>query len=102
MDPEHPRQRHRLPYVVRLVRARPRLFGSAAIALAVFWMLPAGRRLPSRLLVGWDVGVALYLALACHMMMGSQVDEIRRRAASQDEGRIGILILTGTAAMASF
>src|SRR4030095_7473753 len=101
MEAEHPPRQRRLPYVVRLFWSRPRLFGSAVVALAVFWMLPADRRLPARLLVAWDAGVALYLALVCHMMTGSHVGEIRRRAASEDEGRIGILILTAAAAMAS-
>ena len=102
VDAEAHRHPHRLPYVVRLVRGRPRLFGSAAIFLIVLFVLPAELRRSTRLLVSWDVGVALYLVLACHMMTRSQVGEIRRRAATQDEGRIGILVLTAAAAMASF
>jgi uncharacterized membrane protein len=102
MEAERPRRQHRSPYVVRLLRSRPRLFGSAAVAVAVFWLLPAEWGLPARLLVAWDVGVTLYLTLACHMMRVSQVGDIRRRAAGEDEGRIGILVLTAAAAMASF
>jgi uncharacterized membrane protein len=98
-----PRRRQpRRPYLVRLICARPRLFGSAVVALVLLLVLPAELRLTTRLLVAWDVGVALYLALACHMVMRSQVDEIRSRAAIQDEGRIGILVLTAAAAIASF
>jgi len=97
-----PRHQHRPPYVVRLFRSRPRLFGSAAVAVVVFWLLPTEWGLPARLLVAWDVGVALYLTLACHMMRVSEVGDIRRRAAGEDEGRIGILVLTAAAAMASF
>jgi len=102
MEAARPRRQHRSPYLVRLVRSRPRLSGSAAVAVAVFWLLPAGWGLPARLLVAWDVGIALYLILACHMMRGSQVGDIRRRAAGEDEGRMGILVLTAAAAMASF
>jgi uncharacterized membrane protein len=102
MEAEPRRRHHRLPYLIRLIRARPRLFGSAVVALVVLLVLPAERRLPTRLLVAWDVGIALYLVLACHMMACSHVGEIRRRAAIQDEGRIGILVLTAAVAMASF
>jgi uncharacterized membrane protein len=102
MEAEPRPRQHRLPYLVRLIRARPRLFGSAVVALVVLLVLPAERRLSTRLLVAWDVGVALYLALACRMMTRAHVGEIRRRAAIQDEGRIGILVLTAAAAMASF
>jgi len=102
MEAERKRREHRSPYVVRLFRARPRLFSSAAVAVAVFWLLPAERGLPGRVLVAWDFGVALYLALVCHMMTGAHAGDIRSRAAREDEGRIGILVLTGAAAMASF
>ena len=102
MEAERPRRQYRPPYLVRLFRSRPRLFGSAAVAVAVFWLLPAQRGLPARLLFAWDVGVALYLALACHMVTGAQAGDIRQRAAGEDEGRIGILVLTAAAAMASF
>jgi len=58
-------------------------------------------RLATRLLVGWDVAVALYLALAFHMMVGADVRRIRRRAALQDEGQLAMLGLTVAAALAS-
>jgi uncharacterized membrane protein len=93
----------RQPALVRVVRARPRLFGSAAITVVVTAAL-AGLtdwRPVTRLLVGWDVGVGLYLALSFQMMAGSGAHHIRRRAALQDEGRFAILILTVAAALAS-
>lgn len=99
-----PRRRHRLrlPYALRVVRARPRLFVSAAVGVVVLLVLPGERRLAARLLIAWDTGVALYLGLACEMVARAHVGEIRRRAAMQDEGRIGMLILTTGAALASF
>ena len=63
--------------------------------------LPAEFRLATRLLAGWDVGTFLYLILACHLMAGSQVGQIRERAAMEDEGQVGILVLTSAAALAS-
>jgi uncharacterized membrane protein len=87
---------------VRVVRSRPRLFGSAAVGIGATALLAASAWGPAtRLLVGWDLGVTLYLGLAFHMMTTAGVDEIRRHAALQDEGRLTILILTVAAALAS-
>ena len=96
------RHRLRLPYPLRLVRARPRLFTSIAVGVVLLVVMPTDRRLAARLLVAWDVGVALYLGLVCEMVARSRVGEIRRRAALEDEGQLGILVLTTGAALASF
>ena len=97
-DPARPR---RLPYVIRVIRARPRLFLSALGGAAVVGFLPAELRFATRLLIGWDVGVAVYLALAYVLIARSDVARIKRRAATQDEGRFAILVLTAAAALAS-
>ncbi len=91
------------PIVVRIIRLRPRLFSSVALALIVVTVLAAVTtwRPATRQLVGWDIGVALYLVLAFHMMGSSAVHDIRRRAAAQDEGQLAILVLTVAAAVAS-
>ena len=52
-------------------------------------------------LVGWDIGIGLYVILAFEMMARANVHQIRRRAATQDEGAIVILVLTVATAMAS-
>src|SRR5262249_33716696 len=93
----------RPPWVLRVVRARPRLFGAGAFGLAVTLVLIAlsAWRHTTCVLVGWDVWVGLYLALAFLMMARSDVHEIQRRAPEQDEGQFMILTLTATAAMAS-
>ena len=91
----------RLPYPLRLVRARPRLATAAAVGAAVIAALPGDWRLPTRLLTGWDAGVALYLVLVYALMARSTIEHIRRNAARLDEGRIAILVLTVTAALAS-
>jgi uncharacterized membrane protein len=87
--------------LVRIVRARPRLFAAAVFGLTVFPMLPTAWRFATRLLLGWDAGVALYLALVYHLMAVSHVGHIRLRARVEDEGRIAILVLTAAAALAS-
>jgi uncharacterized membrane protein len=88
---------------LRIVRARPRLFVAGAIGVILTAVMAAGTdwRPATRLLVGWDVAVGLYLALAFHMMTGSDVHRIRARAATQDEGQAAILVLTVLAALAS-
>jgi uncharacterized membrane protein len=52
-------------------------------------------------LVGWDIGIGLYVILAIEMMARADVHQIRRRAAAQDEGAIVILVLTVSTALAS-
>lgn len=95
-------QRHPLR-LVRVVKSRPRLFVAAAFGLLVMAILFAAVdwRVATTLLVGWNIGVALYLVLALTLMWRSDVHRIRRRAASQDEGQIAILVLTVVAALAS-
>src|SRR5437867_5234797 len=93
----------RWPLLVRIVRARPRLFSSAALGLFLTagLTLLTGWRPATRLLASWDLGVTFYLVLAFRMMVGADVHHIRRRAARQDEGRFSILVLTVVAALAS-
>ena len=90
-----------LPRPLRIVRARPRLFISAMIGLVVVAVCPWDWRIATRLLVGWDVGVALYLVLALRLMSTADVRHIRLRARLQDEGQFTILALTAAAALAS-
>jgi len=96
------RPRSRLT-AVRIIRARPRLFLSALLGLAVFGAvtLASDWRSATRLLVGWDAGVILYLALVAALAARSDVHRIRRHAGVQDEGQVAIMILTVAAAMAS-
>jgi len=86
-----------------MVRARPRLFaaGTTGLVLVASLSVATDWRPVTRLVVGWDVAVGLYLALAFHMMAGSDVHRIRARAAGQDEGQAAILVLTVAAALAS-
>jgi uncharacterized membrane protein len=92
----------RAPAVLRIVRARPRLFACGAIGAAVVGIAFATSWRPAtRLLTGWDVGVALYLALVFQMMGRSTIHTMRQHAAEQDEGRFTMLVLTVASALAS-
>jgi uncharacterized membrane protein len=70
----------------------------ATVALTLF-ALPW--RLSTRIIVGWDAGVVLYLALVYLVMAHGSIAQIRRRAAINDEGAVALLLLTAAAALAS-
>jgi len=88
---------------LRMIRTRPRLFISAVFGLAVAAIISPvfDWRPVTKLLVGWNLGIGLYLILAFSLMARSDVHRIRRRAANQDEGSIALLVLIVVAAMAS-
>jgi uncharacterized membrane protein len=52
-------------------------------------------------LIGWDIFVAIYLALVYLMMLRSGHQHVRRNAALQDDGRFLIPLLTALGAFAS-
>jgi uncharacterized membrane protein len=95
--------RHRrLHRYLRVVRARPRLFICTGICLVVLTaLMMTDLRIANRLLVAWDVAVALYLGLVLHLATVADAHHIKRRARLQDEGRLTILVLTAAAALAS-
>jgi uncharacterized membrane protein len=91
----------KMPKAVRVVYARPRTFLSILIGVVAFFLLPGSLRLVTRLLVGWDIFVAIYLILVYIMMLRSGLATIRRTAALQDDGRFLIPLLTALGAFAS-
>jgi uncharacterized membrane protein len=96
----HP-DRRKLARAVRLLKARWRLFLSALVGLLVIIALPGDWRLVTRMLIGWDVGVGLYILLCAWMFSRCDRDHIRRQSVLQDEGRYAIPVLTVIAALAS-
>ena len=95
------RTRRRLPRLLRIMRARPRLFITATIGVLVGLLLPGTWRPATRLLVAWDVGIATYLVAVFLVMARSDIARIRRRAALLDEDRTVFHFLTAGAALAS-
>jgi uncharacterized membrane protein len=86
----------------RFWRLHIRLCLSAAFgAIVTLALLGLPWRMPTRLLIGWDAGVALYLALIFRLMARASIARIRQRAAVEDEGAIALLVLTTAAALAS-
>jgi len=101
VTPSVPQHRFRDTRAARFLQARWRLLFSTAVCILLVLFLPGDYRLVSRLLMGWDAGVALYLMLVVTMILRSPPDRLRRDSALQDEGRITIPVLTVAAAMAS-
>jgi uncharacterized membrane protein len=90
-------------WIVRVGMAHKRLVISAAIGIAAIFLLRVtDLPLVTRLLLGWDIAVAIYLVAAAFVMARcSTVAAIKRNAAIQDEGAFAILLLTVAAAIAS-
>jgi uncharacterized membrane protein len=88
--------------MARQWKLHARLFVSAAVGVAVTLALFAlPWRMPTRILFGWDIGVALYLLLTYRVAARASVTIIRQRAAINDEGALALLVLTTAAALAS-
>ena len=86
---------------VRLARLHARLLISIAVGLFVTLGLSlTDWSMATKLLIGWDVGVVLYLLLVYQLMVTCGIDDIRRRAAEDDEGAVALLILTGISGLA--
>jgi uncharacterized membrane protein len=90
-------------WIVRVGMAHKRLVISAAIGIAaVFLLRVTGLPLVTRMLLGWDIAIAIYLVAAALVMARcSTVAAIKSNAAIQDEGAFAILLLTVAAAIAS-
>src|SRR3954453_8185472 len=87
-------------YLIRVGMAHKRLFISAALGLITALVLPA--TLITRMLIGWDVGVLIYLvAAAVVISQCASASEMQNNAAAQDEGGFAILVLSVAAAIAS-
>lgn len=96
--------RRKWPMPLRVLLARPRLLASIVVGLCVVGLLPLYSeqlRGVTRVLVGWDIGIALYLLLAFWMIATSDVAQIHRQSLAEDEGSFAILVLTIVSAAAS-
>lgn len=104
-DDSRPRSRGFIPF--RVLRARPRLMVAGALALVIGLALWSWRGLKpaEALLLGFDLGVLVYLvALTVLFCRTTSPDLMRGQARRQDTGRWGVLwtalMLTGFVALA--
>lgn len=92
--PDHHPLAHR-SIVIRQLRARPRLLLSTLLGVITLFALPASLvpHWVSRLLIGWNTGIWLYLLLVTIMIMRSSSARMYWRARVQDEAQF--VVLTG-------
>jgi len=88
--------------LARLAHLHAKLLASIVVGITVALALNATDwRTATKILAGWNAGVTFYLVVVQWVLSRCGVDEIRRRAAIQDEGAFALLILTGAASIAS-
>jgi uncharacterized membrane protein len=85
----------------RILHARRRLFAGIIVGVVIGLLLPSSWRPSSRLLIGWDSAIAVYLVQVFVLMAKADLGHIRRLAQIEDEGRFAILIIIAIAAFAS-
>lgn len=90
-------------FLIRQARVRPRLFIAFFIGLLATLLTPSAwvSLDITRVLIGWNVAAGIYLILSGFMIASSTHEAIQRRACTQDDGQIAILVLVILAAVAS-
>jgi len=87
---------------LRMARLHGKIAFAVLFGVAVYLAAAAtDLRVETRLLIGWNAGLVLYLWLTQQAIRRADVAHIRRRAALQDEGAFSILILSIVATLAS-
>jgi uncharacterized membrane protein len=86
---------------IRIASLHAKLIIAAAAGITVTLLVPGHWRMATQLLVGWNVGVAIYLGLTSTLFARCSIERIRKRAAEQDEGAFAILLLSIVATFAS-
>lgn len=88
--------------LLRHLRARPRLWCSVAVGVAVALALPDAlvRHAVTRALVGWNVGALLYLGSVLWLMARATAATVRAQAERQDESGNTILSLVSVTMIA--
>jgi uncharacterized membrane protein len=90
-----------LPMPLGFISVRWRLFLSACVGLLTIMLVPGDLRYVTRMLIGWDIGVGLYILLCAWMFSHCGSSHIRRQSSLQDVGRFAIPAFTVGAALAS-
>jgi uncharacterized membrane protein len=81
--------------LTRHLRAHPQLVAAVVAGATVGWLTPALARGTERIIVGWNVGAWLYLALIALMMWRADQGRLKRIAVAHAEGAtvaLGIVI----------
>jgi uncharacterized membrane protein len=89
------RRKHRRRWEIR---ARPRLYLGIAAGVAGALLIPAPMPATQRAVIGWDIGIAVFLALALEMAVRATPLSMHRRARLEDQARWAFLTLMAGAA----
>ena len=84
-----------------LLRKHPRLWVAALAGIAAFFLLPGQWAWLTRVLIGWNVGVVLYLVLLALWMASLSAQQICTRYIEEDSSATVILVVVTIAAMLS-
>lgn len=81
--------------VYKFFSARPRLVASIIIGFFTAFFVPEYLidQSMTRTLIGWNMGVLVYLVTKAQMIFTSDNEQINRRAVKQNEGKFLILVL---------
>jgi len=96
--------RYPVSRIQQLFRAHHRLFTATAVGTVLCLLLPGTWRAATRVILGWDTGILLYLCLCWTMMAGATPRDMRWRAGLLDEDRwirLGLLGLMIAASVVS-
>ncbi len=91
----------RMPWIVRVMRARIRLSSSILLGVIIAFALPADWTWVTRLLIAWSATLLCYVVAVAVMMARAGAGEIKRHSKDQDEGAVTILVLAVIAVSAS-
>jgi uncharacterized membrane protein len=90
-------------WILRFIVGRRRLLLSFVAGLVLFLLLtPSHMRIPTRLILAWDLTAVIYITATLWMFLHSSIDTCRDHAALYDEGDWVILLLVVASAGASF
>ena len=95
-------QWYRPASIVRSIAIRPKVYLAVLAGVAAAALLPNTLSGSIRTAIAADIGALVYLALGFRVMMSCAGDVIRKRAATQDDGRVVILAVVLVAIALSF
>jgi uncharacterized membrane protein len=87
--------------MLNMFRYHPRIWIGAALGLSVFFLLPSGWSLVTRVLVAWDGGVTSFLVLLWIWMGGLTAQQICSRYIEEDASAPVILVVVTFTALLS-
>lgn len=85
----------------KLFSAHPRLWASVAVGGAIFFLLPGQWTTISRVLVAWNCGVILFLAVIGRWMTSLTAEQVCSRFIEEDESAPVIVAIVTASAMLS-